>query len=58
MIVWSEAWDPRSWEVTQGFVRKWGWLLGGCGDLIEASNWWRARRDEPPLVVGGICGEV
>lgn len=49
LIVWGEPWDPYGWEVMEGFVRKWGWLLKGCEDLIAASNRWRALRDEEPL---------
>jgi hypothetical protein len=32
-------------------VRKWGFLLRGCGEIIEVTNRWRAVRDEEPLVV-------
>ncbi|KAJ4294297.1 hypothetical protein N0V90_007987 [Kalmusia sp. IMI 367209] len=50
LIVWGEPWDPRGWEVTDGFARKFGWLLAGCEELIQATNAWRAFRDETPLV--------
>jgi hypothetical protein len=50
-IVWKDSWDISGWEVTEGFVKKWGWLLRGCQDIIEASNRWRAIRGEDPLVV-------
>lgn len=49
LVVWGDAWDPKSWEVTEGFLRKWGWLLEGCGELIEATNAWRKRRGERPF---------
>jgi hypothetical protein len=49
LVVWGDAWDPRSWEITPGFLRKWGWLLSGCEDFLEATNYWRARRDERPI---------
>lgn len=50
-IVWTDPWDVSGWEVTEGFVKKWGRLLKGCRDLIEASNRWRAMRGEDALVV-------
>jgi hypothetical protein len=50
-IVWKDPWDISGWEVTEGFVKKWGRLLRGCQDIIEASNRWRAIRGEDPLVV-------
>lgn len=49
LIIWSEPWDSEGWEVTQGFLRKWSWLLKGCEELIEVSNRWRAKRNEDPL---------
>ncbi|KAL2824713.1 hypothetical protein BJY01DRAFT_241654 [Aspergillus pseudoustus] len=50
VIVWGEPWDVGSWELMEGFVAKWGFLLAGCEALIEVSNRWRARRGEGPLV--------
>lgn len=50
-IVWNDPWDVEGWEVSEGFVKKWGYLLQGCGDIIEASNRWRAIRGEDALVV-------
>ena len=50
-IAWSDPWDVSGWEVSEGFVRKWGHLLGGCEELIHATNVWRSVRDEPALSV-------
>ncbi|OLN96276.1 hypothetical protein CCHL11_04461 [Colletotrichum chlorophyti] len=44
LIVWGEPWDPRGWEATEPFLRKWGWLLYGCTDMLEGTNYWRERR--------------
>ncbi len=49
LILWGEAHRPESWEVTAGFLRKWGWLIKGCDGLIESSNRWRIARGEEPL---------
>lgn len=49
-LVWADPWDVSGWEVTAGFVRKWGFLLEGCHDVVAATNAWRALRDEDPLV--------
>ncbi|KAL6405227.1 hypothetical protein AUP68_12071 [Ilyonectria robusta] len=49
LIVWGEPWDSRGWEVTVPFLRKWGWLLEGCTDLLEGTNYWRTRRGERKL---------
>lgn len=49
LVVWGDAWDPNSWEVTPGFLRKWGWLFSGCEDFLEATNYWRAKRAERPI---------
>lgn len=51
IVVWGEPWDVNSWEIMEGFARKWGWLLVGCGELIAATNRWRAIRGERPLCI-------
>lgn len=54
LIIWGEPWDGRGWEVTEEFVGKWGRvdLLKGCGELLEATNFWRGERGEERLVFG------
>ena len=49
IIVWGDPWDIANWEVTAAFVRRWGWLIVGCPEIIEASDNWRAIRGDPPL---------
>ncbi|KAK1450352.1 hypothetical protein CMEL01_07688 [Colletotrichum melonis] len=44
LIVWGEPWDPRGWEATEPFLRKWGWLLDGCTEMLEGTNYWREKR--------------
>jgi hypothetical protein len=51
LLVWLDPWHPRGWEFTEGFARKWRVLLAGCDDLLRYTNYWRATRDEPPLVL-------
>ncbi|VUC31426.1 unnamed protein product [Clonostachys rosea] len=46
MIVWGEPWNPRNWEVTLPFFNRWGWLLHGCNEILEATNYWRRQRGE------------
>ncbi|KAL2060983.1 hypothetical protein VTL71DRAFT_9035 [Oculimacula yallundae] len=49
LIVWSDPWLSGSWEVEEGFARKWGWLLKGCEEIVQSTNFWRASRGEVPL---------
>jgi hypothetical protein len=49
VIVWKDPWDPTGWEVTETFMRKWGWVLRDCWDLFQSTNHWRAKRGERPL---------
>ncbi|KAH6723473.1 hypothetical protein BKA61DRAFT_586519 [Leptodontidium sp. MPI-SDFR-AT-0119] len=49
IIVRGEPWDPRSWEVSTGFLRKWGWILKGCPDILEATNYCRHNKGEKKL---------
>ncbi|MCJ1390544.1 hypothetical protein MMC18_003404 [Xylographa bjoerkii] len=51
VLVWADPWDAFSWELTEGFMRKWGWMFRGTTDLIDASNVWRGKRGEDRLVV-------
>jgi hypothetical protein len=41
----------ESWEVDEGFARKWRRLLRGCDALVRSSNHWRASRGEKRLVL-------
>ncbi|XEV07065.1 hypothetical protein FSHL1_012352 [Fusarium sambucinum] len=49
LIVWGDASLPHSWEVSPLFLRKWGWLLRGCPEMLEATNRWRQSRGEKIL---------
>jgi hypothetical protein len=51
VLVWSDPWRADGWEVTEGFLKKWGRLLKGCRELIESTNRWRELRGEEPLVI-------
>jgi hypothetical protein len=51
LLVWSDPWHPRGWEVTEGFLHRWGFLLEGCHDMVESTNYWRAVRHVDPLEV-------
>ena len=51
LIAWSTPWEISGWEVSEGFLKKWGWSLRGCEGVLEATNRWRALRGEEPLAV-------
>jgi hypothetical protein len=53
IIAWSPPWDITGWEMSEGFLRKWGWLFDGLPEVLEATNRWRIERCEEPLVYGG-----
>jgi hypothetical protein len=50
IIAWSPPWDISGWEMSEGFLRKWGWLFKGLPDLLGATNRWRIERGEEPFV--------
>jgi hypothetical protein len=54
LLVWSEPWRVDGWEISEGFVRKWGFLIEGCWELMEATNRWRGQRGEEPLEFGAL----
>lgn len=49
LMVWGESWDAMAWEASPAFLRKWGWLLRGCPEIFEGTNYWRERRGERKL---------
>ncbi|PYH85145.1 hypothetical protein BO82DRAFT_261460, partial [Aspergillus uvarum CBS 121591] len=50
LLVWGEPSDPGNWEITEGFLRKWPWVVRGCAELLASTNRWRARRGEKLLL--------
>ncbi|KUJ10542.1 uncharacterized protein LY89DRAFT_656375 [Mollisia scopiformis] len=50
LIVWKDPWDPSGWEVSETFARRWTWVIKGCRELLESTNYWRHSRGEGPLV--------
>lgn len=46
LLIWGSPWDKRSWEVSDEFLKKWAWLLNGCGEVLMSTNHWRAKRGE------------
>ncbi|KAF7939105.1 uncharacterized protein EAE97_007186 [Botrytis byssoidea] len=51
MLVWNDPWHASGWEITEGFAKKWGFLLKGCHEIVEASNKWRGLRIEDRLII-------
>ncbi|KAK2060359.1 hypothetical protein LY76DRAFT_568944 [Colletotrichum caudatum] len=54
MIAWSPPWDITGWEMSEGFLRKWGWLFDGITGVLEATNRWRIERGEDPFTYS-VC---
>ncbi|KAJ5811920.1 hypothetical protein N7474_008221 [Penicillium riverlandense] len=50
IIAWSPPWDITGWEMSEGFLKKWGWLIKGLPGVLEATNRWRMERGEEPFV--------
>ncbi|KAH8656124.1 hypothetical protein BGZ60DRAFT_385384 [Tricladium varicosporioides] len=50
MIAWSPPWDITGWEMSEGFLRKWGWLFKGLPGAFEGTNRWRMERGEEPFI--------
>lgn len=58
LLVWGPPWDPGNWEVTETFVRKWGWLLKGSRELFVSTGTWRRKRGEKALDWGSYVQSV
>ncbi|KAL4869494.1 hypothetical protein BDV12DRAFT_167824 [Aspergillus spectabilis] len=46
LLVWGDPVEPRSWEVSENFLRRWPWVVAGCPELLESTNRWRSSRGE------------
>lgn len=55
LIVWTDPWDPYSWEVTEEFLKKWAWVIQDCWELFDSTNQWRVRRGERKLFPDALC---
>lgn len=51
VLVWGDPWSETGWEITEGFAKKWGFLLQGCDTVIESTNRYRAARGDDKLVI-------
>jgi hypothetical protein len=51
LLVWGEPWQTGSWEISDGFAQRWGWLLKGCREMVDATNRWRESRGEERLII-------
>jgi len=49
LVVWGEPCNAASWEISPEFLRKWGCLVQGCPDVLEATNFWRRKRGQAKL---------
>jgi hypothetical protein len=58
MNTWKDPWDPDGWEFSEAFAIKWPWVIKECHELLESTNHWRRMRNEPPLGIGFIFGEL
>lgn len=50
LLVWRDPWDPEAWEMTEEFVRKWGWLFKSSLELQSSTARWRLLRGERAIV--------
>ncbi|KAI0602351.1 hypothetical protein F4775DRAFT_237224 [Biscogniauxia sp. FL1348] len=51
IIIWGEPWSETGWEVSEGFARKWSFLLKDCDELIRSTNSYRKARGEDEIFI-------
>lgn len=55
--VWGNSpWEERGWELSEGFVGKWWWLLDE--ECLGSTNFWRVARGEGVLRLGDVKGRL
>jgi hypothetical protein len=50
LLVWGDPWNAGSWEGSEGFAKRWQWLLCGCTEVLDSTNYWLLQRGEQPLI--------
>jgi hypothetical protein len=50
-VVWDLSHHLSSWELSEAFIKTWGFLLGGCEDFVAVTNVWRNRKGEKSLTL-------
>jgi len=55
LIVWGDPCNPDSWEIGEGFYKRWPSVVQGCHRLFKATNSWRVRRGERKLFPDTLC---
>lgn len=43
IVVWAELCDPQGWEIPKSFLQEWDSTIRGCPELLQSSNYWRAK---------------
>lgn len=51
IVMWETPWLWEGWELSEGFVKSWGWLLGGGQDVLGPTNKWREMRGEVRIAI-------
>ncbi|KAJ8128030.1 hypothetical protein O1611_g5603 [Lasiodiplodia mahajangana] len=46
IVVWADPSQAESWELSPTFLKKWGFLIMGCPEVLDATNAWRRRRGQ------------
>ncbi|OGM50532.1 hypothetical protein ABOM_000886 [Aspergillus bombycis] len=49
LIVWGQPWILQNWELSEGFIQKWGWATQDCPELLRSTNYWRSLRGDKRL---------
>jgi hypothetical protein len=52
VLIWGDAADPSSYEVSEALILKYPWLFAGCAyEALLATNYWRRKRGEKRLAL-------
>lgn len=51
VMLWETPWTWQGWELTEGFIERWGWMLQGCKEVLDETNRRRQERDEDRITM-------
>jgi hypothetical protein len=51
LVVWDLPQHLSSWELSEAFIKTWGFLLEGCENFVTVTNVWRNRKGERALTL-------
>ncbi|KFZ08546.1 hypothetical protein V502_09288, partial [Pseudogymnoascus sp. VKM F-4520 (FW-2644)] len=58
VVVWGESWDSRGWEITDSFIKHWGWTASMMSTAQDGEVHKRSVRTPHPNSPGSVGNNI